>query len=76
MAVMIQVRHVPTKLHRRLKARAALAGVSLSDYILAELERTLERPTRAELIDRVANRSAIDPALPLARFLREERDAR
>ncbi len=34
MPTMIQIRNVPTNLHRRLKARAALEGVSLSDYLL------------------------------------------
>lgn len=55
---MIQIRHVPEDVHRRLKARAALEGVSLSELALAELRRSLERPTRRELLERVARRSA------------------
>ena len=47
MPVMIQVRHVPDALHRRLKARAALAGMALSDYLLLELRSVAERPTIA-----------------------------
>ncbi len=31
MSVMIQIRNVPEAIHRRLKARAAEAGMSLSD---------------------------------------------
>jgi plasmid stability protein len=43
MARMVQIRHVPDDVHRKLKARAALAGMSLSEYLLAEVRRTLER---------------------------------
>jgi plasmid stability protein len=57
MASMVQIRNVPEDMHRRLKARAALAGMSLSDYILAELRRTLERPTRKEMLERLASRA-------------------
>jgi hypothetical protein len=46
---MIQLRHVPGALHRHLKSRAALAGLSLSDYLLAEIKEIAERPTLAEL---------------------------
>lgn len=74
---MLQIRNVPDELHRRLKARAALAGTSLSEYALAELRRSLERPTRAELLERVQQR-APTPALgeSAADAVRAERDAR
>ena len=45
-AKMVQIRHVPAPVHRKLKSRAALAGVSLSDYLLRELTRLADRPTR------------------------------
>lgn len=32
MGVMVQIRNVPSEFHRELKARAALEGMSLSDY--------------------------------------------
>lgn len=51
MLKMIQIRNVPTELHRTLESRAAVAGMSLSDYLLAELRRVAERPTRAELLE-------------------------
>ena len=38
MSKMIQLRNVPDALHRGLKARAAMAGMSLSDYLLAEIK--------------------------------------
>ena len=50
---MIQLRNVPDALHRRLKARAAMAGMSLSDYLLTEIKEITERPTLAELRDRI-----------------------
>jgi plasmid stability protein len=49
---MIQLRQVPDDLHRKLKARAALEGLSLSDYLLAEIRRTAERPTVAVRAER------------------------
>jgi hypothetical protein len=42
MPKMIQLRHVPDRLHRTLKARAALAGLSLSAYVIGELKRSAE----------------------------------
>jgi len=73
---MIQVRNVPDALHRRLKARAALAGKSLSDYVLDELRRVLERPTRAELLERIASREPVRARLSSSAAVRAERDAR
>ena len=76
MAGMIQVRNVPDVLHRSLKARAAMAGMSLSDYLLAEIKEIAERPTLAELRDRLHTRKAVTLSLDTARLVREEREAR
>ena len=76
MPVMIQLRNVPDSLHRKLKARAALAGQSLSDYLLSELRLTLERPTRTEFLARLATRARAEPTLRPADAVRAERDAR
>ena len=54
---MIQVRNVPDGLHRTLKARAAMAGMSLSDFLLAEIRALTERPTLAELRERLHRRT-------------------
>ena len=35
---MIQIRNVPDDIHRELKVRAAVAGMSLSDFLNAELK--------------------------------------
>jgi antitoxin FitA len=76
MATMIQVRNVPDDVHRRLKARAALAGMSLSDYILAELRRTLERPTRQEFLERLAARAPVRLKPRPAAVVARERERR
>lgn len=76
MCAMIQIRNVPDDLHRRLKARAALAGMSLSDYLLDEIRRTAERPTIAELRSRLESRPASTPSPPPAEAVRAERDRR
>ena len=76
MPKMIQIRHVPDDVHRKLKARAALAGMSLSDYLLAEARRSLEKPTRAEILDRIARRRPVTPRVPAAEMVRAERDGR
>ena len=49
MSGMIQIRNVPDALHRRLKARAAMAGMSLSDYLLREIRHVAERPSMEEM---------------------------
>jgi len=76
MARMIQIRNVPDAMHRTLKARAALEGMSLSEYLLRELARLAERPTRAELLARIAKRKAVRPPRAAAKMVREERDRR
>jgi plasmid stability protein len=74
MSKMIQLRNVPDALHRRLKARAALEGVSLSEYVIAEVRRASERPSVSELRQRLTRRSPVKPSVSPARALREERD--
>jgi plasmid stability protein len=76
MSKMIQIRHVPDDLHRKLKARAALAGMSLTDYLLAEIRRVAERPTATEILERLRSRSTVTPGIPVADMVREERDTR
>jgi plasmid stability protein len=59
MTAMIQIRNVPDALHRRLKSCAALAGMSLSDYLLSEIREVAERPTIEELRNRLERRSKV-----------------
>jgi antitoxin FitA len=76
MSKMIQVRNVPDGLHRTLKAQAALAGMSLSDFLLAEIRRLAERPTIAELRERLRRRSHVAGPVSAAEAVRQERNAR
>jgi plasmid stability protein len=76
MPTMIQIRNVPNELHRRLKARAAMAGMTLSDYLLHEIRRVVERPSLEELRARLEKRPAATPTTSPARALRAERDSR
>jgi plasmid stability protein len=73
---MIQVRGVSDQAHRRLKARAALEGRSLSEYLRLELERIAVLPTTEEMIERVAAREPVDLEEPAAEVIRRERRAR
>lgn len=72
----LQIRNVPDDVHRRLKVRAAEQGRSLSDLALDELRRSLDRPTRDELLDRIALRGSVRTSRPAAELVREERDER
>ena len=48
MPVMIQIRNVPERIHRALKAQAALVGKSLSELILDELVVMAAEPSEAQ----------------------------
>jgi plasmid stability protein len=76
MSKMIQLRNVPDGLHRSLKARAAMSGMSLSDYLIAEIREIAESPTLLELRDRLRTRKAVKVQIDTARLVREEREAR
>jgi antitoxin FitA len=76
MPKMIQVRNVPDNLHRKLKSRAATEGLSLSDFVLREMEQLAERPTPRELAERIASRTPVKYKQSPVEILREERDRR
>jgi plasmid stability protein len=59
MGVLVQIRDVPEDVHRKLKARAALQGVSLSEYLRGLLEASASRLTPEELVARVASREPV-----------------
>lgn len=71
----MQIRNVPEQTSRALKARAAAAGMSLSEFLLTEVTRLAERPTVAEVTARIARLGRADLP-PAAEILREERAAR
>jgi antitoxin FitA len=73
---MIQIRNVPEDVHRKLKARAASTGMTLSDFLLMEAKRTLEKPTRQELLERLSKRKPSRLKTSVAALVRKERDRR
>jgi len=74
MGVLVQVRDVPEDVHRTLKARAAAAGVSLSEYMRSVLARSASRPTPAELTMRIKARGAVALDEPSEQAVRAIRD--
>lgn len=76
MAKMIQVRHVPDRMHRELVRRAKSRGQTLTRYVREILERELQRPPAEEVFERIARRSAVDLGRPAAALIREERQRR
>jgi antitoxin FitA len=72
---MIQIRNVPDDLHRRLKARAAEQGLTLSEYLLRMAERESGRPTIAELTARIRQEEPVDLRESPAEIIRRMRNA-
>ena len=75
MPTTIQIRNVPDDLHGKLKARAALAGMSLSAFLLAEIREVAARPTVDELRRRILNRAGVAASVLPAEAVRREREA-
>ena len=57
-----------------LKRRAAGEGLSLSDFVLREMEQVAERPTMKELAARIASQTPVKYKVSPAEIIREERD--
>jgi plasmid stability protein len=72
---MIQIRNVPVEAHRALKARAALAGKSMSELILEELQAMLALPSEQELRERLEQAEPFAMKKSSAGLIRRERDA-
>jgi hypothetical protein len=71
---MIQLRNVSDALHHKLKFRASLESMSLSDYLIREVRKIAERPAPSELRERLAGRARIIPRIAPATAVRAERD--
>jgi antitoxin FitA len=74
MSKMIQLRNVPDELHRKLKARAASAGMTLSDFLIREARIIAERLTDEELFQRIKARPPVKLKVSPAQIIREMRD--
>lgn len=73
---MIQIRNVPDDVHREVKARAARAGMSLSDFLLREVERLIDAPPIEDVLARLAARERPHLSETPAEAIRAERNAR
>ena len=73
---MLQIRSLPEDVHRRLKARAAIEGLSMSEFVLREVRKALDRPTRQEMLDRLRAQPVRRLRRRAADMVRAERDAR
>jgi plasmid stability protein len=69
----IQIRDVPDDIHRTLKARAAAAGMSLSEFLLGELSRVAARPPMADVLARSSERSGGVPQRDIVEAVRSAR---
>ena len=76
MGKMIQIRNVPEGLHRELKSRAALAGMSLSDYLLLEINEIANLPTMDDWLDELGTREPVKLREPAAVTIRKIREGR
>lgn len=73
----IQVKHVPEDVHATLRRRAASAGQSLQEYVLARLAAEARVPTLEEVLDRAGGRAGGRAPLDMAaKAVRADRDAR
>jgi plasmid stability protein len=75
MSKMIQIRNVPDAIHQKIKVRAAQSGMTLSDYLLAEVERMAALPTRDEMLARLHGRSRVKLKTQAAQVIRRERES-
>ncbi len=76
MSKMIQLRNVPDALHRQLKARAALSGLPLSDYLIREVRKVAEQPTPEEMRERLRLRAPYRGKVSPTEIVRAERYSR
>jgi antitoxin FitA len=76
MTKIIQIRNVSEKTHRKLKARAASHGMTISNYLMKLIERDLSKPTREEIFARIQSREPVRLSKTAAELIREERDGR
>jgi antitoxin FitA len=72
----IQIRNVPNSLHRKLKIRAAEKNMTLTDYVKKLIERDVEKPTLAEMAERLKKLPPVNiTSDEIVAIIRESRDA-
>lgn len=73
MSKMVQIRNMPDDLHRRLKAKAAARGMSLSDYLLEMADREGKQLSVEEISARIEKRGRVPLGTSAADIVREAR---
>lgn len=77
MVVSIQIKDVPEDIHATLRRRAAAAGQSLQEYLLAQLTQDAQTPTLDEVLDRAGGRGGGRAGFTsAAKAVRVDRDTR
>lgn len=71
---MIQIRNVPDRLHRELKARAAESGMTLSDYLLDEIREVAVKPTMQQWLEGVSRLEPVETSLTSSEAIHLERE--
>ena len=72
----VQIRNLPEAKHRKLKARAASRGMTITDYVKNLLDRDLNRPTNAEIVERLRKLPPVTGDFDTVKSVREDRDSR
>ena len=75
MAVQITIRDVLSAVRDELASRAALAGMSMQEYLRAELERLASRPSIARWLETVGERKKASRRRLSRQEILEHRDA-
>jgi plasmid stability protein len=74
---MIQIRHVPEDVHRKLKERAKREGMSLSDYLRRELTLITQKLTWEELFEELdRDGSVLLGDVDTVEMIRQDREER
>lgn len=71
---MIQIRNVPDRIHRELKARAAESGMTLSDYLLNEIREVAVKPSMQQWLDGVSRLEPVETSLTSSEAIHLERE--
>ncbi len=70
----VQIRNMAEAKHRKLKARAAAQGMTITDYVKMLVDRDIERPTHAELVERARRLVDANIGLSSVEEVRRHRD--
>jgi antitoxin FitA len=70
----VQIRNLDESKHRKLKARAALKGMTITDYVEGLIDKDLAKPSNADLIERLKKLPPVPGDIKTVEYVREDRD--